>query len=153
MVKNASSTGSSLIEVLVITVLVATILTAISGLVAQSLKNTAQNKQKALATDLAQQGLEMFRQRRESLGWASFQEVAVDGTYCLNTMPTSDELFAAMEAGACDVGETIVGTEFTREAEVDSSLTEVIVTVTVSWPAGTTPQTVTANQEFHDIEN
>jgi Tfp pilus assembly protein PilV len=148
----ASSTGQSLVEVLIITVLVASILTAIAGVVSKSLQSTAENKRKSIAANFAQEGVEVFRKNRQILGWETFQSSLDSGTYCLDSLPANEEAFTGMLASACSGGQTIPGTIFTREVEVTSNATEVDVEVSVRWDVGEY-QEVTISQKFRDILN
>jgi Tfp pilus assembly protein PilV len=155
MKKNGSSklsSGQSLIEVLIITVLVASILTAIASVVTKSLQSTAENKRKNAATNLSQEAIEMFRQNRQILGWDSFQTELSSGVYCLDTLPTTVQEFGTMTSGECGETDIIPDTEYTREAEIFSSDTEVQIEVTVRWNAGRS-QEVSVTQVFKDIQD
>lgn len=145
-----NSSGQSLVEVLIITVLVASILTAIASVVTRSLHSTAENRQKNTATNFSQEAMEMFRRNRQILGWASFQSELSSGTYCLNTLPADATEFAALTPDPCGEGEVVAGTEFSREAEVTSDSAEVVIRVTVSWNPSS-PREVSISQEFRDI--
>lgn len=144
------SRGSTLIEILIVTVIVATVLTAIAGLVTQSLKQSSENEQKTIATSLAQEGLEMFRRYRSNLGWRAFQSTTSGGTYCLNVIPATTQEFDTLATGDCGE-EVITGTVFTREAEVTSDASQVMVTVVVTWGTETNDQ-VSIDQVLRDID-
>lgn len=153
LMKNKEQTaGQSLIEVLIITVLVASILTAIAGIVTASLQSTAENKRKSTASNFAQEGVELFRKNRQELGWETFQSSVDSGTYCLDSLPANEEEFVALSPSACAEGQTVGGTIYTREAEVISDSDEVAVEVGVRWDVGEY-QEVTISQEFRDILN
>lgn len=143
--------GQSFVEVLIVMVVVATVLTAIAAGLSFSAKNTAENQRNAVAINLAQETLEVFHRERNLLGWGSFQGAISSGTYCFDTLPSTSTEFAALTDGACGANEFVSGTNFTREATVTVSADEVAVISTVTWMDGEREREVTVNQNFQDI--
>ncbi len=144
--------GSSLIEVILITVVVATVLTALAASISMSAKNTSENKKRSVATGFVQETLEMFFRERYALGWSSFQSALSSGTYCFNVLPIDSVSFAAASAGACDEGSTITDTPYQREAILTVSVDEVKVKSIVTWLDHNQEKQVEAEQTFREID-
>jgi Tfp pilus assembly protein PilV len=96
--------GQTIVEVLIATAVVGTVLTAVAGALTFSVKNTAQARYRALAASQAQDAVEVFRRERALLGWESFQAEINPGVYCYNTLPTNSTQFFAVTPGACGSG-------------------------------------------------
>ncbi|MBU0579117.1 hypothetical protein KKE34_01145 [Patescibacteria group bacterium] len=143
--------GQTLIEILIVTVVVATVLTAIAGSLSMSAKNTSENKKLSMSTTYAQEALEVFRREKYALGWESFQLALVDGIYCLDTIPADSAEFFSLAIGACGASETIPGTNFLREATLTSAVDEVRVVIVVKWTDAETNKESTAEQTFKEI--
>jgi Tfp pilus assembly protein PilV len=73
--------GQSLVEVLVALGVILVVATSLSGVVITSMGNVRISRDKSLATQYAQDGLEIVRQIRDS-DYAAFQSIT-SGTYCL----------------------------------------------------------------------
>jgi len=144
--------GQSIIEVLIATLIVGTVLTAIASGLTLSLKNTSETKYRELATNLSQEGLEVFRRERNNIGWTGFTEILDSNTFCLNTLPADTTEFQALPAGECEGGTAIAGTTFTRTAYVVVQSQDVIqITVEVVWTDGQKEQKVSVVQEFRNL--
>jgi type II secretory pathway pseudopilin PulG len=143
--------GQSLIEIIIVTMVVGTILTAIAASVSMSSKNINETKKKDNATHLAQEVLEVFHRERYVLGWSSFQSALQDGTYCLDTLPSDSAEFVALVAGECTAAETMAGTDLIREAILVIAADEVQVTSMVTWNDGDQEKNVTVEQSFQEI--
>lgn len=146
----SSQAGQSMIEVIIVSVVVGTVLTALAASLTMSASNSSQNKKRSLATTYAQEGLELFRHQRSQLGWSRFVQGLINGqTYCLNTLPSDLE---GLSADSCASGETIEDTGLSREAEVAiTGSTQVEVVVTVFWFDDEEEKSVQVQQAFQDI--
>jgi type II secretory pathway pseudopilin PulG len=144
-----SSSGQSIIEVIIATLIVGVVLTAIASGLTLSIKNTAQTQLRELSTNFAQEGLEVFRRERSMLGWTSFAEALDNNDYCLNTLPQDSAEFATMPTGECSTGTAIAGTTLTRNATVTVlSADSIQVHVTVEWQEAERTNTVEVYQVF-----
>lgn len=140
--------GSSLIEIIVATAVMALVLTSIIAGLTLSLKTNAESEYRSQAVKRAQEAMEVFRRERTLLGWESFTNALKDNTvYCFKDLP---EPYGSFTAGACGSDDTIVisGQEFIRQAEVtvdetNPSDSQVRVVVTMSW---------TTNDSVKDVE-
>ena len=150
--KITTQAGQSLIEILLVTVVVATILTAIAASSSMSAKDTAENKRRSMATSLVQESLELFHRERYAIGWESFQAALESDVYCLDAIPTDSSSFTSLTTGSCGDEELITGTEFQREVELTIQADEVKVVSTVTWLDGDKPKQVVAEQTFKDIQ-
>jgi Tfp pilus assembly protein PilV len=145
--------GQTIIEVLIATVVVALVMTAIAAALTSSLRNTAEGKFRAYANEYAQQAMEVFIRERNLLGWQQFTEAIVSGIFCLNELPANTEAFLTMPVGACTEGTTFAGTDFTRQANVTVlSPDEVRVEVEVLWQDSGRDREVSLTQEFRSRE-
>ena len=128
-----SSTGSTLIELLIATMIVGTIVTAVAAGVTNSVKNNAESRYREIATVLAQQAMEVMRSERSNLGWANFYDQLSDGTYCAPTgMDELSDLSGNM--AACTITES--NYDFTRQVvltKTNGADPAVMVEITVSW--------------------
>lgn len=149
------SSGQSIIEVLIATLVVGVVMTAVAASLTASIRNTAESKLRAQAQDSAQEAMEVFRSQRGLLGWATFQDVlASTDQFCLNDLPvTSDEFKAAViSRSTCSGGTRETGEQFRRMAYVtivDSSTTRVIIEV--KWFDADRERKVELVQEFKDL--
>lgn len=140
--------GSSLIEIIVATGVMALVLTSIVAGLTLSLKTNAESEYRSQAVKRAQEAMEVFRRERTLLGWESFINTFRTNTvYCFKDLP---EPFGEFTRGACGSDDTIVisGQEFVREAtvtvdETDPNNPQVRVVVTMSW---------TTNDNVKDVE-
>lgn len=133
--------GSSLIEIVVATGVMALVLTAILAGLTLSLKTSAESEYRSQAVKRAQEGLEVFRRERTLLGWDLFVAgFTSDSFYCLQTLPAPKTAFLP---GACTDSDSIVisGVDFYRQAWVtidnsDPTQEQMQVTLSVQWPGG-----------------
>jgi len=159
MKKNQLEAGSTIIEVLIATVVVGMVMTAVAALMTVSIKNTALLRYRAAATTQAQSGLEIFRRERNLLGWESFFESLDTSVYCLNTMPANSTEFVALPAGECQNTIQLLGNSFEREAlvtKIDGASDaddEIRVELVLRWLDGVRSQSVTLTQIFKKIDN
>lgn len=141
--------GQSLVEVSVAaTALIFVLVSVVSGLIL-SVRNTTFSKTQALATQQAQEGIEVFRRFRNELGWESFyQIISADGsnhTYCMNSEVETVSQLQNLPTGVCTVSANFTG--FRREVYVTVvSTTEISLEVRVSWRDGTRDRQAVAKQ-------
>ena len=136
-------TGHSLIEIILTTMVVTFILTALAASMSMSARNTQRDRELDIASTLAQQVLEVFHREKYNLGWDIFVSVLSSGEYCLNTLPANSDEFAALHVGECTEFVQEEGLSFQRRVTVGVSANEVVVTTTVLWlDNGETKQTV-----------
>jgi len=152
-----SSEGSSLIEILIATVVVGLVVTAIAVGMSHSVRNTAQSRYREVATKLAQDAQESFRRERNRLGWSQFVAVFDNPVYCFDQIPDvfMEETLANV-AGACGTGQTVSVNEsnvaFYREVRVvinDADGTAE-VTVDMSWEDDNLEQSLSTEQVLRD---
>lgn len=145
--------GSSLIEIVVATGVMALVLTAIVAGLTLSLKTNADSKYRSQATKRAQEAMEVFRRERTLQGWDVFADGFVDGaTYCLKDLPAPKDAFTPGECTEADVL-VISSVEMFREAVVlidtsDPNDPQVEVSVTVRWDSGSNQRDVSLVQGF-----
>lgn len=148
-----SRVGQTIIEVLIAVAVVGVVLTAVASALTQSVKNTVESKYKSVATNRAQEVLEIFRRERFNLGWESFQVALSDGAYCYNSLPTTSQEFVDSATGTCVDGEIVSGVSMKREVTITSPTSvELQVEVAVSWTDGDIERDVTINQTFRRWE-
>ncbi len=144
--------GSSLIEVLVATMVVAVSLVAISIILMYSVQRTAQARYEEIAKSLAQDGIETFHKERAFTGWSAFyNRFDGGGTFCVNTSTQT----ITTKSGSC-AGITQAGTTFTREVTVTLTGGALRVVSRVQWTGslggGTnTTRDVTLTQDFRKL--
>jgi hypothetical protein len=147
------SRGSSLVEVIVATGVMALVLTAVVAGLTLSLRTNAEAGYRSEAVKLSQAGMEVFRRERALRGWDGFVTAFTSGaTYCLETLPAPEATFTS---GACDEDDGIVvsGIDLFRKAVVtidssDPDDIEVRVAVGVTWDSGQGEQDVSLIQTF-----
>jgi type II secretory pathway pseudopilin PulG len=132
-----SQAGSTIIEVLIATLVVSMVMTAVAAVMTVSVKNTGQLRYRAAASSQAQSALEIFRRERNLLGWESFYAETPGGTYCLNTLPANTAAYVALNLGSCSGTYSHIGNNFEREAIVTKGATDVRVVIVVTWSDGT----------------
>jgi type II secretory pathway pseudopilin PulG len=148
---NKKTAGQSIIEVLIATGVVGAILTAIAATLTYSVKNSAENKYRSVATAKAQEVIEVYRRERHFQGWETFVDaIGGGGVYCLNTVPSNSEEFNTLTPDdGCVDGVAEAGTEFTREAIVTPTANTVKIVAEVSWYDGNIQRQVIIEQELY----
>jgi len=154
-----SEMGFSLVEILVSTVMVGLVLTAVATVMTLSIKNAAQARYRETATQLAQAGMEFFNRENALLSWSSFAGFFPENanTYCLEALPAATQL-ATINPGTCSAIETLQenGGVFTRQAIVSKSATnatDLQVSVITSWEDGARTVTVDVTKVFRKLAN
>lgn len=153
--KNFYQRGSSLIEIIIATGVMAIVLTAIVAGLTISLKTNSESEYRFQAVKKAQEAMETFRRERTLLGWQSFlTSMQANATYCLATLPEPRESFTV---GACGAEDTIVisGIDFYREASVTVDTSnpndeQIKVVITMTWYVDDDVRTAEIAQNFRD---
>jgi type II secretory pathway pseudopilin PulG len=146
--------GSTLIEIIVATGIVALVMTSVVAVVTVSVRNSAQAKAKGIATKYSQEAMEFFRRQRTQLGWESFVKVFQDDgstiDYCLTAIPADSVAFETLQGGDCAPTAFVDSRNiFQRHAEVQVvSSDQVNVTVQVTWLDGEVNRESHITQEF-----
>lgn len=104
--KNKLQNGSSLIEILVATGVVALVLTAITASMAYSIMAGAEARYRDLATQVGNQAMEIIKRERVLRGWQNFYVALSGDNYCLNQLPAP---LANFTAGNCGSGASSYG--------------------------------------------
>jgi len=108
------------VEVLVATMLVALVMTALGSMMALSMRVAEANEMEQLAQLKAQQTMEFFRRERLIRGWSDFYNSLQDNaTYCLNTLPTN---IVNISLGSCSTYKSDFNFFYYRvEANIDKT--------------------------------
>jgi len=144
------------VEIVIVTGVMAMVLTAIVAGLTLSLKTNADSEYRSQAVQRSQEAMEVFRRERTIRGWNDFLNSFTSGeTYCLVTLPAPEEAFTS---GACSDEQSIVvsGVDFYREAVVtvdtsNPSEPRVQVEISTSWDSGSGPRNVEIVQSFRQF--
>jgi len=98
--KRKNRKAFTFVEVLVATLLVAIVMTALGSMMALSARVAESNEMKELAQLKAQQSMEFFRRERLIRGWNIFYANLANGVYCINDLP---DHIQNIEPGSCPV--------------------------------------------------
>lgn len=147
------NSGSTLVEVLVAIFIVGLVVTGAMLSIAYSVKNSAEARYREAATQLAQDGMEVVKLRREIEQWDTFDNR--NGTYCLSNLSSG-----AIGGGIVDGSNCAVATEqpndkksYVRYVIISSTTTPptVTATVVVEWTTdGNIEQDVEITQVFQE---
>jgi Tfp pilus assembly protein PilV len=142
--------GSTLIELLIATMIVGTIVTAVAAGVASSVKNNSESRYRELAVSLGQQAIEVLRKERAALGWSNFFSALSDNVYCVRAGVTQISNFTT-NINNCSIIEA--NTDFKRTVEIKKSGTDTVYAkVEVSWERQANEESkISLTQEFKDI--
>jgi type II secretory pathway pseudopilin PulG len=87
--KTKNNKGSTLIEIVIVSFVVTIALVALTNLTMISVSRNRQSKEAAVATKLAQEGIEWFKGQRNNMGYEQFSLNIIPDTpttpYCVNT--------------------------------------------------------------------
>jgi hypothetical protein len=148
--------GSSLIEIIIATGIVAMVMTSVVSVIAVSVRNTAQAKGKAIAAKYSQEGMEFFRQQRQFLGFDGFNSVLLAKvfpvTLCLASIPDSNG-FRVLANSPCGSGQFVDSKQqFQRSAVItrtgSGTTTALNISVTTTWYEGSIQRTNNLSQVF-----
>jgi type IV pilus modification protein PilV len=146
MFNKKHTTGSTLIEVLVAILIVGLVITGVMLSITYSVKNSAEARYREVASQLAQDGMEVVKLRREVDEWSEFAAYA-PATYCLDT-----SVATLNDVGSCTNNVTNSSKTFTRSVQLTKTVTTpetVTATVTVSWQSDSNqPMNVQITQRF-----
>lgn len=113
MFKLKSVKGSTIIELLIATMVVGLIVTAVANVVTYSIKNTGESRFRQTATILGQQVIEHFWGRKNAEGIIALSDTLSSGINCYSDIdnPTT---------GSCGPTQviTMAGTNFEREVSI-----------------------------------
>lgn len=165
--KLKSNAGFSLIEAIIVIGISGMTLTAIVATLTYSIKSNAEARYRSLASNAANQAMEVMVREKFLRDWSSFKTLAggaTSGTYCFNTLPNPGVTpiggsCGSYPSGFADLGLN-AGITFRRTVYVSSSGDQVDVKVKVSWNMNdtTTPsqeceaQCVEINRTFYRYE-
>lgn len=146
-------TASTLIEVLVAVSIIALVMTAISAMMAMSIKLAESNEKKQLALQKAEEALEFFRKERSISSWSGFSTPLTDGAvYCINVLPESVASISA-QLGACAEGNFMEAAKysFQRQAAISfNDINNVKITVDMNWQDGEKAKDLSLDQNFEN---
>lgn len=147
--KRNSQRGSTIVELLVATMVMALVVTAIASGMTYSIKNQSEARYREIATTLGQEALDIFRKERGLLGFGTFEaNLSNNQNYCV-----PEDAFSLSDippATNCPMNIDASGQDFSREAFVTFLPSGAVrVEVTVSWfKSATENRSVELVQEF-----
>jgi Tfp pilus assembly protein PilV len=115
MYKKILQSGNTVIEVLVATVVVGLILTALAVNMSSSIQNSAEAQYRETGTSLAQDVMEVFRKDKNTQSWATFTSTPADNTADTTTNPSSSKV-RCIPASFTVNTQLLGSTEFNRSA-------------------------------------
>ena len=159
MLVRRNERGESIIEVVIVAFFLASMLTALVSLIMASVARNRLAKEQAVATRLAQQGLEWLRNQRDEMGQEPFATLAtIDGDYCLDTtinnkppIPFSQTFLCSGALHTCSESNCAValnsGTQnYYRWATKTETGSQINLNVTVKWGSGQVVQSGVLNK-------
>ncbi len=142
--------GFGLLEILIASAVLAVVLVGLIGLFSMTIKSDAQARNRLVASELAQEGLDFIRQERQTLGWLVLKQALennnprVNSLYCLSDLTQfssslDDNVYDIFTAGAdCSYSleQTGANATFKRVGKVVSlNDDQMELQVRVSWQA------------------
>lgn len=129
--------GSTVIEVLIATTIVAFALTGLAALMTNNVKNSAEADYREAAAGIAQDTMERIRQKKTTTAWSSFIAAPYGATGCNDDVAKYNTTF------------------YTTCTPATGSGDEITVLVTVCWPGTATgcvsgAKTTAATQRFYN---
>jgi len=128
--------GFSLIEVLLATAVLSTVLIGLAMLLSYTIQSDTQARTKVTATDLAQAGSDFFRQERSKLGFNRLYLLLseAENAICLNEISQSLEDHIEPEANCYyDIEVEGIAVGFQRTASMSLSEDLIDIEIEVSW--------------------
>ncbi len=150
-------TGSTILEVLVATLVVGTMLTAIAASLTHSIKNSAEAEYRKVATRLAQESLEIFRKEKYIRTWSAFKALTLDVGPSWQCMSTDELNFGVVQATLTNCGAISWSNPpssfyrgYQKQTNGDDSIT---IAIRVSWKDGAQVRSVDLEQTFREVVN
>jgi Tfp pilus assembly protein PilV len=146
---HVSSSGTTLIEVLIATAVVVLVLVALSSTMAVVLRNQRDSANQQQATKYGQEAVEWMRKFRDTVGWTTFYQTVSPGSpvsKCMLAAPLTTDVAGYQNTtyiknAACGATDYITGdtNNFQRNITITSAGgNDVIVVAVVSWNDGPT---------------
>jgi Tfp pilus assembly protein PilV len=128
--------GQSLVEAVVTLGVVVLLVTGLIVGTTSSLRYAENSRTRNLATQYAQEGLELARQKRDD-GWSTF--IKLSGMRCVKIDDQGVTVIA--DIGTCPEtdGRFTRTISFTPDSQVEKEITQMIVVSSVSWSASAIP--------------
>jgi type II secretory pathway pseudopilin PulG len=138
--KFKNNKGSTLIEIVIVSFVVTIALVALTNLTMISVSRNRQSKEAAVATKLAQEGIEWFKGQRNNMGYEQFStyfiSAAPNETFCVDT---SSDLSIALSVASDPLvdSDCLTNTSYSRWFTFVPDTDHVLVTTYVA-PRGKT---------------
>lgn len=148
--------GSTILEVLIATIVVGTILTAVAATLTSSVKNSSEAEYRKVATRLAQEGLEIFRKEKYIRTWTNFKTIPDVGTnwQCMSTAVVNSGSTPAAVTGCTAITTSNPPASFYRGYQkVTNADGSVEIRLRVSWRDGANTRNVDLEQTFREVVN
>lgn len=153
----SSRKGSTILEVLVATLVVGTMLTAIAASLTHSIKNSAEAEYRKVATRLAQESLEIFRKEKYIRTWTAFKALTPDVGPSWQCMSTDALNFGGVQATLTNCGAIAWSNPsssfyrgYQKQTNEDDSVN---IAIRVSWKDGAQVRSVDLEQTFREVVN
>ncbi|PIR61770.1 MAG: hypothetical protein COU66_02035 [Candidatus Pacebacteria bacterium CG10_big_fil_rev_8_21_14_0_10_44_11] len=149
--KSKLLTGSTLIEVLIAIVVVGLVVTGVMLSISYSVRNSAESRYREVASQLAQDGMEVVILERQSEAWSKFS--LRNGIYCIS--PTAVSLSdTAQSISTCSTGSYLItngNKTYTRYVNITPDSGAMKAIVTIIWKSESNiDQHVEITQRFQD---
>lgn len=152
--------GNTVIEILIATVVVGVILTALATSMTASIQNSAEAQYRETATRLAQDAMETFRKDKNVLSWNLFLATPATGIYCVpaNFTTVSGVSFTSANLSSISGCSAHVITQnnmsYYRAFEKSGSGNSAKITVYVYWNVGVTnkERSTSVEQTFYKVD-
>lgn len=138
--------GFSLIEILIASAVLSSVLVGLSLLMGLVIRSDTQARSRVIAGDLAQSGSDFLRQERNTVGFGRFyQALTTDEVYCLEDigesfLDSTGDVKSVFDSACDDYLIEVEGssTKFKREATVEAINDDsIIFVIEVSWETDT----------------
>lgn len=145
------NTGSTLIEVLVAILVVGLVITAVMLSITYSVKNSAEARYREVASQMAQDAMEVVVLRRQVDTWSDFYNKQTTGIYCV-----SGATLTYLSSGNCPTVTNGSKTftrfiQFKNKSTTASGTDSFVAKVTVQWTSDSNvTQNVEIEQKFYE---
>ncbi len=156
MIKN--NRGNTIIEVLIATLVIGTVMTAIAIGMTYSIKNTSEAQYREVGTSLASEPIEVLRHLRASFNWYAFSAAlgaeAGDRYIHTETVATDPASAGIVDLESSSATVDVNGMQFTRMLRITVvSADQITVQSVVTWSRnGTIESDVTLEQSFFNTQ-